>query len=416
MRVVRPSKTCFLWNERASSTSGAKSLYEGTRVTQNVKKRRDPLPVTRYAAAVLALSLGAAAALGGCSSDDSPEPGGCAGTSCATSDGRFSACQFSRECDEAHGFSCVDGECNYECQSHADCVEVGHCAPRDVGGQRKNFCVHDEAPAAPGKLYTSCPNGTECSEPSLCLGAGVGDLDAYCTIDCSRDDDCAAGYYCGSIVRPPCGNACDVRGQPAESRCVPVDQIGDDLPFHCSDSGVERRVCRQREFCSPCDSDADCLGQPNQICARDASGEKICTRLCDPGTHSCPWGNAAECGNFDADVGRPTCSHRFGSCHGEGKTCEPCRSNDDCPGGACLSSQFTGERWCVNFDTKCECPEPVPASGICASRDCPNSPSGLPLQCIGASDSPLVNICYAANSATDTLLGSSPQTGCWAPN
>jgi hypothetical protein len=337
----------------------------------------------------------------------------CSGDDCVT--GRFSPCKQSAECDEAHGFSCVDGECSYECESHADCVAVGHCASRSVDGVRKNFCVRDAAPPEAGKLYTSCPKGDECSEATLCIGAGAGDLDAYCSIDCSADNDCSAGYYCGSITRSPCADACKVKGVPADPRCVPLDQIGDGLAFHCGDLGVERSVCRQREFCSPCDTDADCLAIPNQICAKDESGEKICTRLCDTGTRSCPWGNAAQCATFDDDVGAPTCSHRFGSCHGEGKTCQPCRSNDDCPGGACASSQFTGERWCVNFSTKCEC-KTVDSTGTCNDGGCPKSPSGLGIQCIGAADSSLFDTCYAANSGTSTLLGSSPQTGCWGPN
>lgn len=380
-------------------------------MTQNVKTSRGRSRAIRPLAAIFWLALGLAA----CSTSDSDEPARCTGAACAPSSGRFSPCTLSSECDEAHGFSCVDGECNYECQSHADCAAVGHCAPREVNGERRNFCAHDATPPEPGKLHTSCPEGTECADPSLCLGAGVGDLDAYCTIDCERDRDCAEGYYCGSIVRPPCANACDVRGQPSEPRCVPLEQIGDDGPFRCTDSGVERRVCRRREFCSPCETDADCLAVPHQVCARDASGEKICTRLCDPGTRSCPWGNAAECATFDAELGQPTCSHRFGSCHGSGETCEPCRTNEDCPGGVCLASPFTGERWCVNLGTTCEC-ESVDASGVCSNGGCPDSPSGLPLQCIGAASSPLKNICYAANSATDSLLGTSPQTGCWGPN
>jgi hypothetical protein len=274
--------------------------------------------------------------------------------------------------------------------------------------------VRDAAPPEPGKLYTPCPNGDECADAPLCIGAGPGDLDAYCTVDCSSDDDCSAGYYCGSMTRNPCGAVCTLQGQPADPRCVPVDQIGAGLPFHCGAQAVERQVCRQREFCSTCESDADCLAIPNQLCAKDASGEKICTRLCDSETRSCPWGNAATCGLYDTDLGQPTCSHRFGSCHGEGKTCEPCRSNDDCPGGGCTSSSFTGERWCINLDTHCDCEMPD-ATGVCLGAGCPDSPSGLPLQCIGDKKSQLFDVCYAANSGTLTQLGSSPQTGCWGP-
>jgi hypothetical protein len=390
-------------------------LYEGTRVTQNVKNRLSGAWASRNWAAILWLALAGATIACGCASDGPKQSASCSGTACPGA-GRFSACSSESQCDAAHGFSCVDGECNYECQSHADCVEVGHCASRDVAGQRKNYCVHDDDAPTAGGLYTSCPDGSECAEATLCIGAGPGDLDAYCSIDCSDDDDCAAGYFCGSITRAPCEDACGFEGAPSDARCAPLDQIGEGQPYQCAISGPERRVCRQREFCATCSSDADCLAVPNQVCARDASGEKICTRLCEPGTRSCPWGNAAECATFDADLGLPTCSHRFGSCHGSGQTCEPCRSNADCPGGACLSSQFTGERWCVNFDTKCECKDGVDASGTCNNGGCPDSPSGLPLQCIGEGDSQLNNTCYAANSATQTLLGSSPQTGCWGPN
>jgi hypothetical protein len=152
------------------------------------------------------------------------------------------------------------------------------------------------------------------------------------------------------------------------------------------------------------------LGTPNQVCAKDESGEKICTRLCDTGVRSCPWGNAARCSVFDEELGVPTCSHRFGSCHGTGETCEPCRSDGDCPGGVCTGSQFTGERWCINLSTRCECAK-ADASGTCSDGGCPDSPGGLPVLCIAEEQ-----VCYAANAATDTPLGSSPQTGCWPSN
>jgi hypothetical protein len=393
-------------------------LYEGTRVTQNVKKSRAASPTGHPFAVLLLLGFGALVGALGCSKTKTPDgsmaeagagSGGCTSSDCNATAGRFTPCEASSECDEAHGFSCVAGECSYECRSHTDCVEVGHCEPVTLDGEQKNFCVRDATPPAPGKLYTACPQGDECADPALCIGAGAGDLDAYCTVDCTSDDDCATGYLCGTLSRNPCAAACDEEGQPSDPRCVPLDQIGKDGPFHCGDQGVERSVCRQREFCASCTSDVDCLGVPNQICAKDESGEKICTRLCDTEIRSCPWGNAGGCGYFDEALGVATCSHRFGSCRGTGKTCEPCRNNDDCPGGACISSSFTGEHWCVDLTISCECPNGVDASGVCANGGCPPSPSGLAIQCIGER-----NICYAANSGTQTQLGSSPQTGCWA--
>lgn len=341
------------------------------------------------------------------------------GTQQPGGEGRFTACESDDECDVAHGFSCLDGECNYACTSHADCIEVGHCDARVVDGERQSFCVRDAEPPKPGELYTPCPNGDECADERLCLGAGAGDLDAHCTVDCSGDDDCALGYYCGTISRPPCEDACPgfgpFQGAPDNPRCVPLELIGEGQPYQCSELGIVRSVCRQREFCSPCESDADCLAVPNQVCARDESGEKICTRLCDTGSRSCPWGNAARCGNFDDELGAATCSHRSGSCHGSGETCEPCRTDADCPGGVCAAQQFTGERWCINFSTRCECPGPVGAAGTCDDGGCPDSPGGLKVMCIGDERSSLFNTCYAANSSSESELGASPQTGCWGP-
>jgi hypothetical protein len=433
-------------------------LYEGTRVTQNVKKASQSSTSGRAFGALVLFFSGLLVATAGCSADDDCSGDACetcsdsdcaAGQRCVQNEcrsacasdidcvgdqvcrlyefhvgeveqrcvlipgelpegrGRFTPCNDDEGCDREHGFSCVEGECTYECQSHQDCVAVGHCDSKTVDRASKHVCVRDEAPPVAGELYTSCPNGDECSEPALCIGAGAGDLDAYCTADCGEDSDCATGYYCGSVVRPPCEAACDVQGVPTDPRCAPAEQIGAGKPYVCSSRGPERRVCRQREFCATCDSDADCLGVPNQVCARDESGEKICTRLCDPDARSCPWGNASQCGVFDEELGVATCSHRFGKCHGEGKTCEPCRSDADCGNGVCASSQFTGERWCISFDTTCEC-KTVDRSGLCSDGGCPDSPGGLPVSCIGAE-----NLCYAANSATDTPLGSSPQTGCW---
>ncbi|HYQ17651.1 MAG TPA: hypothetical protein VEQ58_17885 [Polyangiaceae bacterium] len=379
-------------------------------MTQNVKIGRGCSWLSRSWAALLWLALASTVTLLACGSDkskDEPPP---------ASSGRFTPCAADAQCDEAHGFSCVDRTCNYECQSHADCVAVGHCGSRDVDGERRHFCVFDDELPKRGELYSGCPNGNECAAGALCISAGAGDLDAYCTIDCSDDDGCAAGYYCGTLSAPPCEDACGFRGQPGDARCVPADQIGDGKPYQCGPSSIERRICRQREFCSECSTDDDCLAVPNQVCARDQGGEKICTQLCDPRARSCPWGNATQCAVFDEELGVATCSHKFGSCHGTGQTCEPCRGSADCPGGACLSSSFTGERWCVNLDTKCECKNGVDASGVCSDGGCPHSPSGLPLQCIGAIDSSLDNTCYAANSASESQLGTSPQTGCWGAN
>lgn len=385
-------------------------------MTQNVKKRPRLSLATRALAATFLLAMGSALLASGCGSDSSEPAASCDGDNCAPS-GRYTPCQASPECDEAHGFACVNGECSYECRTHQDCANVGHCDVVTLEGERRSFCVRDAEPEPSGRLYTACPDGDECETSAVCVGAGPGDLDAYCSVDCFQDSDCAAGYYCGVINRSPCEDACGVAGVESDPRCVPAEQIGVLQAYHCGElGGVERSVCRQREFCATCETDADCLGVPDQVCAKDGSGEKICTKLCDPGVRSCPWGNASECGNFDEELGVPTCGHRFGSCHGVGKTCEPCRGNADCPEGVCATSPFTSERWCINLSTRCECKNGVDASGVCKDGGCPQSPGGLAVSCIGDETSTLSGICYAGNSATEGLFGGSQQTGCWGPN
>src|SRR5262249_40602523 len=153
--------------------------------------------------------------------------------------------------------------------------------------------------------------------------------------------------------------------------------------YKCGPVTVLTTRCLHREFCTPCDSDTDCLGVRNQICAKDDSGEKICTVRCDDNTNSCPWGAAASCRATDTDVGPPTCSHRFGSCHGTGKSCEPCVDERDCPTGACTSESFTNEHFCIDYGQSCSCPSGTTAQ--CTGGGCPLTPAPARSQmaCLG---------------------------------
>ena len=170
-----------------------------------------------------------------------------------------------------------------------------------------------------------------------------------------------------------------------------------------------RTLCLKREFCSPCQTDADCLAVPNQICAKDISGTKICTKRCDLVLNSCPWGNAAICDVWDKDLGFPTCAHRFRSCKGTGQNCEPCVDENDCgQNGLCLTTGFTGERFCVDLDLSCAGCTGAP---LCINAGCPDTPGGLPGQCLEDPGGSLHRKCYGANVNSDPL--GSPQIGCW---
>ena len=278
------------------------------------------------------------------------------------------------------------------------------------------FCADDGKPRGTGQYGTPCPTSEECDQNSgfVCVGTGAGDLDSYCTqSQCSADADCPSGYECAATRsgRPPCENACGFQGVPGDARCIAADRIGPDKEFYCGPLSLMRRLCLLRDFCSTCETNADCAGKPNQICARDMNGSKICTVQCDANINSCPWGFAAVCDVWDKELGIPTCSHRLGSCKGTGKSCEPCIDDDDCPnGGLCLSTSFTHERFCIDMSANCDvCPD----TATCLGNGCPLTPGGLAMTCYGGIDpaEPLYRKCVGANVNENPLV--SPQTGCW---
>ncbi|HEY3495056.1 MAG TPA: hypothetical protein VGK73_10240 [Polyangiaceae bacterium] len=360
----------------------------------------------------LAASLLAALALSGCTSEPCVGPscdGPCSGDACATgggdptgsggsagatggggsgahagssagTNGTAGPCQSDATCAVEHGFACVQGECRHACRSHYDCADEGVCEA--LAGEAEHYCNLDTAPE--DGTYRYCPNGDECASGSLCLGAGPGDSRAYCATACDGgDDDCAPGFFCDFIAL----------------------ENEEQVPY-----------CVRRPFCAPCDTDADCMAVPGQICARDQSGEKICTKVCDPGVDSCTWGNASICGVWDSELGVPTCAHRFGACHGTGKSCEPCTRDSDCPTGFCHGSSYTGERWCVDQSVTCDCDGLDAQQNICEDGNgCPESPDGVEMMCFDDerfNGDPFGHHCFGASTQGGAGLGS-PQSGCW---
>jgi len=341
------------------------------------------------------------------------------GTYCAPSgSGQDTPCTGDSECDQARGWRCVTGRCRVACATHRDCGAVGSCtgAGQDGAGNPLRWCEPDDKPRGKGQYGTPCPSGNECDEPGgfACYGTGAGDLDAYCTRGgCASDADCPLGLECDLTRsgRPPCQDACGLAGVPGNQRCVPADQIGPGREFSCGPLSLVRNLCVVREFCSECETAADCMGKPNQVCARDIGGKKICTVLCDPDINSCPWGNAGVCDVWDSELGVPTCAHRFGSCRGTGKSCEPCIDESDCgSNGLCISSNFTHERYCIDLGAGCDaCTD----DSTCTGNGCPLTPGGLAMTCYGGIDSrePLYRKCVGANVNENPLV--SPQGGCW---
>ena len=334
-------------------------------------------------------------------------------------------CATSSECDTDR-YSCVAGACRFVgCQTHDDCAGIGLCqSAKDDAGNDVLACL-------PGTTYptgqwgTHCPggpDGTDCDTANkfACLG-NLGDIDAYCTkTGCQADSDCGTGYACETVrtSRVPCQTACGIPGKSTDPKCAAAADIGAGKEYSCGPVSLLRNICIKRAYCNECQSDDDCRGLPNQVCAKDKSGTKICTVVCDPNVpNACPWGNASECGTFDTALNKPTCAHRFGSCKGAGKDCEPCVTDTDCPGGLCVSSSFSGEQFCVDLSVSCDCTGlPVDQSVTCAGGGCPASPGGVTMQCYGGDavkGSALYQKCYGADVSVG--LNASPQTGCWHP-
>ncbi len=336
-------------------------------------------------------------------------------------------CTSNAACDIQPGYHCIDSECvQAECVEHSNCEgQICKTGGTDADGGTVNFCA--DAPGekrGQGQYGTACPNGAaDCAEGFLCYGRGEGDVYSYCTeFDCTQDSDCGSGFHCTRIRvgDDPCEDTCT--GIPAASGagCIAASDIGDGKKYECGALNLMRNACTKNEYCNECETDEDCLGEANQICAKGPDGTKQCTVTCDPGTDACPWGAASECKVFDTDRGVATCGHKFGSCKGTGQGCEPCVDDGDCGAqGLCVDSSFTGEKYCVDLSLECDCTG-LPKSGdipqACKGGGCPETPGGLQMYCFGYLNdpsNPLNNKCYGANSNTKPL--SSPQMGCY-PN
>lgn len=335
-------------------------------------------------------------------------------------------CTKSLECDADQSLGCVNGECMYvNCATHADCAKVGLCqSAKNAEGKDVLACLKGTT-YPPGQFGTKCPEGsagTECDAANnfVCVGAGPGDIDAYCTkTGCLADSDCGEGYFCSAsrTSKKPCTDACGITGA-AGSGCVAASDIGPGKEYSCGAIGLLRNICLKRQFCNDCENDDDCRAKPNQLCASDGKGHKYCTTVCEPNvSNACGWGSAAECAVHDTALGKPTCAHKFGACAGTGKGCEPCRDDADCPTGLCLRSDYTGENYCLDLASSCSCTGYSTYKDTqCLDGGCPKTPGGINMVCYGGSAVPSSSLVKDKCFGSDVLQGTIwPYTkpGCW---
>lgn len=257
-----------------------------------------------------------------------------------------SACS-SNECSDsecAKGNICLDDgetgtQCRLLCATQTECPFGYHCGtakapPGGTAPTDKTFCLKDAVQyqkKEAGQFGASCGSqggldqNPDCDAEQYfwCFGASPTDGDAYCTqYQCTTDAECPGGYFCGTVNELP------------------------NVTTEKAVRGVTTTVCQKREYCAPCQNDVDCLPIDGQKawCAEGADGKKFCTTEC---TSDANCRQDAKCEAAPELGGGSVCKPRAGVCVGDGTLCAPCRSDADCPEGACLSHPYSPEKFCT---------------------------------------------------------------------
>lgn len=261
------------------------------------------------------------------------------------------ACSSDAGCDTAAGLACLGGICTWQCKAIDYCPEGFECRgnPTPPEGALPGYCAPRNADDfVPGRFGTICPTG----KSDVCdTAAGYvcsGKL-GFCTKadGCTTDEQCPSGYWCGSKLVAN----------------------GENIDF-----SKTMRVCLQRKFCAPCETDVDCSFETNAICVPDKNNEKFCSLPCDKESNSCMIG----AGCVDAGAGVFACVPDVGVCHeSPPKGCSPCRVDTDCGDqSVCMDGQAgyrQAMKWCM---TPCG---PADSTG---KPTCPLAPNGLEMMCL----------------------------------
>ncbi len=203
--------------------------------------------------------------------------------------------------DDCKSLACDTGLCAKSCANNAECTDGAECITINGGNA---FC---HKPTHPVGMGLSCYMGQTCGKGLSCLGDD-GSTRAVCTHACASGLDCPASMECAIDGSDATGNS---------------------------------HVCRPRRFCSPCVTDEQCGG--GQVCSDMGLGVRFCTKTCDVGSYECP--RYADCTEVE---GRNVCTHRSGTCIGDGTLCQPC-ADDLCSSSdfQCLTFRQSGETFCT---------------------------------------------------------------------
>jgi hypothetical protein len=316
---------------------------------------------------------------------------GCDGKTCEEGGGVVVDGKCEGKCEPSKCLAdntCVGNRCVLICASQQDCVAGQECAPTKADdGTDITACLYTQKAESIGipcpagnecDAFSACPDGSACGpdvqspkcsdaecRPLVCLSAGVGDANAYCTTyDCTADTDCVDGMFCS--VRRLAQKICGTQ-KGSEDPCLdPSAFTTDGATFQEGPVSLLRNICKKRGPCAPCDGTLDCSDFDAQDCV-DIGGDSVCAAKCSTNT---------DCEDDHACTGG-FCVPKFGKCVGSGNFCEPCNNDLDCKAGgptmACLD--LTGnQKACFDASFPDAC---------MSNTDCPVAPSGKHGLCLG---------------------------------
>ena len=223
-----------------------------------------------------------------------------------------------------------------ECSSGDECVTVDNASA---------FC---RTPTHAKGMGEACYMNQACAKGLTCLG-DPGSVRAVCSAACETNLDCAANMWCY------------------------------DRGSNTAD-GNDGKFCMTRRFGASCAYDEECA---SGVCTDMGLGAKFCSKTCDAGSFECP--RFADCTEQLSDDGAATrnvCTHRSGTCIGDGTLCQPC-ANHTCADDTSVCLQFgSGENFC---STSCTAAADCGAGYKCMQTAADGTKTCVPVtnRCVG---------------------------------
>lgn len=189
----------------------------------------------------------------------------------------------------------------------------------------------------PGTLAPGAPCDPDA--PLRCEGPGASclrlDADAgICTHACVSDAACPAGL------------TCQLEADGTTARCAPGFRCATDTEcpggHRCDAASGTCFIPVWRGLCSPCDADAQCRDEGGRCLEAQGTGERFCSRACDPAA-AAP--DRYVCRSIDASW---LLVPESGTCEAGRALCAPCSGDAQCGDGAdlCVENLLSGERSC----------------------------------------------------------------------